>query len=85
MDKSNLLNRKGLSFMQQTDPRSLVERYLLAATMKDCSLMISVRLVDRGYSVGRSKENNYFNGENAEQLVHVACNTFHSQGVHLIV
>lgn len=45
MNKSNLLDRGGLSLLQRSDPRSLVEKYLLAATMKDCSLMISVRLV----------------------------------------
>uniref|UniRef100_A0A915E299 Inositol-pentakisphosphate 2-kinase n=1 Tax=Ditylenchus dipsaci TaxID=166011 RepID=A0A915E299_9BILA len=45
-NKSNLLNRGGVSFLKRSDPRSLVERYLLAATMKDCSLMVSVRLVD---------------------------------------
>uniref|UniRef100_A0A915PEY7 Inositol-pentakisphosphate 2-kinase n=1 Tax=Meloidogyne floridensis TaxID=298350 RepID=A0A915PEY7_9BILA len=44
--KSNLLGR-GLDFLSKRDPRSLVERYLLAATMKDCSLMISIRLVDK--------------------------------------
>nr|CAD2185604.1 unnamed protein product [Meloidogyne enterolobii] len=44
--KSNLLGR-GLDFLSKGDARSLVERYLLAATMKDCSLMISIRLVDK--------------------------------------
>nr|CAD2179119.1 unnamed protein product [Meloidogyne enterolobii] len=44
--KSNLLGR-GLDFLAKRDARSLVERYLLAATMKDCSLMISIRLVDK--------------------------------------
>uniref|UniRef100_A0A1I8BGF5 Inositol-pentakisphosphate 2-kinase n=1 Tax=Meloidogyne hapla TaxID=6305 RepID=A0A1I8BGF5_MELHA len=44
--KSNLLGR-GLGFLSKIDARSLVERYLLAATMKDCSLMISIRLVDK--------------------------------------
>lgn len=39
------MDRGGLALLQRTDPRSLVEQYLLAATMKDCSLMISVRLV----------------------------------------
>lgn len=56
--KSNLLGR-GIEFLEKNDARSLVERYLLAATMKDCSLMvcspnihlmqflqISMRLVD---------------------------------------
>lgn len=41
-----LLPQKGLSFLKRRDDRSLLERYLLAATMKDCSLMISLRLVD---------------------------------------
>lgn len=47
-NKSNLLNRKSgqLHFLHRSDPRSLLERYLLAATMKDCSLMLSFRLVD---------------------------------------
>ncbi|VDN05569.1 unnamed protein product [Thelazia callipaeda] len=45
MDKC-LLPKKGLSFLRQNTDRSLVERFLLAATMKDCSLMISLRLVD---------------------------------------
>jgi hypothetical protein len=44
--KSNLLGR-GLDFLSKEDARSLIERYLLAATMKDCSLMISIRLVDK--------------------------------------
>uniref|UniRef100_A0A8R1TKX5 Inositol-pentakisphosphate 2-kinase n=2 Tax=Onchocerca TaxID=6281 RepID=A0A8R1TKX5_ONCVO len=41
-----LLPRKGITFLHQNTDRALVERYLLAATMKDCSLMISMRLVD---------------------------------------
>lgn len=41
-----LLPKKGLAFLHQNTDRALVERYLLAATMKDCSLMISMRLVD---------------------------------------
>lgn len=41
-----LLPQKGLSFLQKNTDRALIERYLLAATMKDCSLMISLRLVD---------------------------------------
>lgn len=41
-----LLPRKGVAFLHQNTDRALVERYLLAATMKDCSLMISMRLVD---------------------------------------
>ena len=47
-NKSNLLNRKSgpLHFLHRSDPRSLLERYLLAATMKDCSLMLSFRLID---------------------------------------
>ncbi|CAI4227050.1 unnamed protein product [Auanema sp. JU1783] len=32
-------------FLHKTDAKSLIERYLLAATMKDCSVMVSVRLV----------------------------------------
>uniref|UniRef100_A0A0R3RNE3 Inositol-pentakisphosphate 2-kinase n=1 Tax=Elaeophora elaphi TaxID=1147741 RepID=A0A0R3RNE3_9BILA len=41
-----LLPKKGVTFLHQNTDRALVERYLLAATMKDCSLMISMRLVD---------------------------------------
>uniref|UniRef100_A0A915PZ01 Inositol-pentakisphosphate 2-kinase n=1 Tax=Setaria digitata TaxID=48799 RepID=A0A915PZ01_9BILA len=41
-----LLPKKGLTFLHQNTGRALVERYLLAATMKDCSLMISMRLID---------------------------------------
>lgn len=48
MTKSNLLKfADNLSFLSKSDPRSLVERYLLAATMKDCSLMLSIRLIDQ--------------------------------------
>lgn len=48
MNKSNLLKfGNNLSFLHKSDPRSLVERYLLAATMKDCSLMLSLRLVNQ--------------------------------------
>ncbi|KAL3075594.1 hypothetical protein niasHT_034961 [Heterodera trifolii] len=53
--KANLLTRSYksfpslpinfLEFLEKEDPRSLVERYLLAATIKDCSLMVSIRLV----------------------------------------
>uniref|UniRef100_A0A9J2PU56 Inositol-pentakisphosphate 2-kinase n=1 Tax=Ascaris lumbricoides TaxID=6252 RepID=A0A9J2PU56_ASCLU len=42
-----LLPRKGLSFLQKSTDRALIERYLLAATVKDCSLMVSLRPVDR--------------------------------------
>lgn len=41
-----LLPQKGLTFLYQDLDRALIERYLLAATMKDCSLMISMRLID---------------------------------------
>nr|CRZ21941.1 Bm6305 [Brugia malayi] len=41
-----LLPKKDVTFLHQNTDRALVERYLLAATMKDCSLMISMRLVD---------------------------------------
>lgn len=41
-----LLPKKDLAFVLQSTDRALVERYLLAATMKDCSLMISIKLVD---------------------------------------
>uniref|UniRef100_A0A914ZZA7 Inositol-pentakisphosphate 2-kinase n=1 Tax=Parascaris univalens TaxID=6257 RepID=A0A914ZZA7_PARUN len=42
-----LLPRKGLSFLRKSTDRALIERYLLAATVKDCSLMVSLRPVDR--------------------------------------
>jgi len=41
----SLLPTKGLAFLDRLDARSLLERYFLAATMKDCSIMLSVRLV----------------------------------------
>lgn len=40
-----LLPRNGLSFLRKNTQRAQLERYLLAATMKDCSLMISLRLL----------------------------------------
>jgi len=51
--KSNLIdNCADLSFLKRNDYRSLIEQYLLAATMKDCSLMISLRLIDKIGSCG---------------------------------
>ncbi|KHN87952.1 Inositol-pentakisphosphate 2-kinase [Toxocara canis] len=54
-----LLPRKGLSFLHKDTDRALIERYLLAATMKDCSLMVSLRLLDPsscGLSAASSSE-----------------------------
>ncbi|KAH7715649.1 Protein Y17G7B.13 [Aphelenchoides avenae] len=56
-NKSNLLHGN-MSFLEKSDNRSLLERYLLAATFKDCSLMVSVRLVEQG--VG---DNNMLSGQ----------------------
>jgi hypothetical protein len=50
LNKSNLLNRPNLNFLSSNDPRSLIERYFVAATMKDCSLMISFRLVQGDFT-----------------------------------
>ncbi|CAJ0605503.1 unnamed protein product [Cylicocyclus nassatus] len=44
----NRLPVRGLEILDATDDRSLLERYLLAATMKDCSIMASFRLVPSG-------------------------------------
>ncbi|MFH4981762.1 hypothetical protein AB6A40_008471, partial [Gnathostoma spinigerum] len=33
------------NFLQSTSEKSLVERFLVAGTMKDCSLMVSLRLI----------------------------------------
>ncbi|XGW09119.1 hypothetical protein V3C99_011434, partial [Haemonchus contortus] len=46
-DKSRLPVR-GLEVLEATDDRALLEQYLLAATMKDCSIMASFRLVPSG-------------------------------------
>ncbi|KAK6052633.1 hypothetical protein COOONC_09862 [Cooperia oncophora] len=46
-DKSRLPVR-GLEVLEATDDRALLEQYLLAATMKDCSVMASFRLVPSG-------------------------------------
>ncbi|GMS84764.1 hypothetical protein PENTCL1PPCAC_6939, partial [Pristionchus entomophagus] len=35
----------GLSFLQDQSPVSLLKRFFLAATLKDCSIMISLRLI----------------------------------------
>jgi hypothetical protein len=40
-----LLNRSNTNFLVAEDARSLLERYFIAATIKDCSLMISFRLL----------------------------------------
>jgi len=45
LDKKNLLTRPNIDFLTANDPQSQLERYFLAGTMKDCSLMISFRLV----------------------------------------
>lgn len=45
-DKKNLVNRSNSNFLIANDARSFLEHYLVAATMKDCSLMISFCLVD---------------------------------------
>ncbi|CAD5215667.1 unnamed protein product [Bursaphelenchus xylophilus] len=50
MDESNLLQKDGAKLFTSNDERSLLERYFVAATMKDCSLMINCRLV-RGPTV----------------------------------
>jgi hypothetical protein len=63
MKKSNLLD-SDLSFLQRTDDRSLMERYLLAATMKDCSLMISMRLSHPSYALNA-------NGADEEKVVRI--------------
>ncbi|TKR72540.1 hypothetical protein L596_019972 [Steinernema carpocapsae] len=55
VEKHHLDASKGLCFLQNTDRRSLLERYLLAATMKDCSLMLSLRLVDPLQAQGNQK------------------------------
>ncbi|KHJ98632.1 hypothetical protein OESDEN_01386 [Oesophagostomum dentatum] len=47
LDK-NRLPVRGLEILEANDDRSLLERYLLAATMKDCSIMASFRLVPPG-------------------------------------
>ncbi|KAK6028260.1 hypothetical protein OSTOST_05694 [Ostertagia ostertagi] len=39
---------RGLEILEATDDRALLEQYLLAATMKDCSVMASFRLVPSG-------------------------------------
>ena len=66
-NKSNLVKRgDGLSFLKKSDPRSLVEQYLLAASMKDCSLMISVRLVAKS-----DLDNLRGNNQNAIPLIGV--------------
>ncbi|KAI6242735.1 Inositol-pentakisphosphate 2-kinase [Aphelenchoides fujianensis] len=44
LNKNNLLLRAKSGFLTADDPRSLLERYFLAATLKDCSLMVSFRL-----------------------------------------
>lgn len=46
-DKNRLIAR-GLEVLEATDDRALLEKYLLAATMKDCSIMTSFRLVPSG-------------------------------------
>uniref|UniRef100_A0A914EE46 Inositol-pentakisphosphate 2-kinase n=1 Tax=Acrobeloides nanus TaxID=290746 RepID=A0A914EE46_9BILA len=45
LDKKNLL-RRGLSILNDIDPRSLLERYLLSGIFKDVSVMVSMRRVD---------------------------------------
>ncbi|KAK6734795.1 hypothetical protein RB195_018153 [Necator americanus] len=47
LDK-NRLPIRGLEVLEATDERALLEKYLLAATMKDCSIMASFRLVPSG-------------------------------------
>ncbi|KAI6196942.1 Inositol-pentakisphosphate 2-kinase [Aphelenchoides besseyi] len=54
LNKNNFIKRANSGFLSATDPRSLLERYLLAATLKDCSLMISFRVVTVGDSNGYS-------------------------------
>uniref|UniRef100_A0A0N5B0S9 Inositol-pentakisphosphate 2-kinase n=1 Tax=Syphacia muris TaxID=451379 RepID=A0A0N5B0S9_9BILA len=61
-----LLPRKGLSFLEKADPVALVEKYLFAATMKDCSIMISLRLLD-----AFSSEDSYA-FDNSQQIVRVS-------------
>ncbi|CAD5211308.1 unnamed protein product [Bursaphelenchus okinawaensis] len=50
IDENNLLQKDGSKLFSSNDERSLLERYFVAATMKDCSLMINCRLV-RGPTV----------------------------------
>ncbi|WKX93497.1 hypothetical protein Q1695_011069 [Nippostrongylus brasiliensis] len=56
-DKSRLPLR-GLEVLEEKDDRSLLEQYLLAATMKDCSIMASFRLIPPGtfHSPSKSDE-----------------------------
>ncbi|KJH51217.1 hypothetical protein DICVIV_02582 [Dictyocaulus viviparus] len=42
------LSVMGLEVLEANDDRALLEKYLLAATMKDCSVMTSLRLVPSG-------------------------------------
>ncbi|CAJ0581503.1 unnamed protein product, partial [Mesorhabditis spiculigera] len=39
------LAKRTLGLLNETDDRALLEQYFLAATMKDCSVMISLRMV----------------------------------------
>ncbi|RCN46936.1 hypothetical protein ANCCAN_06976 [Ancylostoma caninum] len=56
LDK-NRLPVRGLEVLEATDDRALLEKYLLAATMKDCSVMASLRLVPSGtYRVASSAD-----------------------------
>ncbi|KAK0400750.1 hypothetical protein QR680_015434 [Steinernema hermaphroditum] len=56
VEKHHLDSTKGLCFLQKTDKRSRLERYLLAATMKDCSIMLSLRMVDTSYISGKDEK-----------------------------
>ncbi|VDN60730.1 unnamed protein product [Dracunculus medinensis] len=41
-----LVLRNDLSFMHENSDQALLQRYFLAVTMKDCSVMISLRFID---------------------------------------
>ncbi|KAE9416339.1 hypothetical protein Angca_006492 [Angiostrongylus cantonensis] len=48
LKNKNRLPVMGLEVLEANDDRALLEKYLLAATMKDCSVMTSLRLVPSG-------------------------------------
>ncbi len=63
-----------LATSRDNDQRSLLLRYLLAATVKDCSVMITMRLVQ--------KQNN--NDDDDEDVVHLTDDTAFTFNVRVV-
>uniref|UniRef100_A0A914QK84 Inositol-pentakisphosphate 2-kinase n=1 Tax=Panagrolaimus davidi TaxID=227884 RepID=A0A914QK84_9BILA len=51
-DKTRLMKNSLNSFLNQTDAMGLLERYFFAATLKDCSLMISLSQISPSDLIG---------------------------------